>query len=453
MEETTVYTNDNRLTRRSLLQLMGMTTVGLAVASCTAVAPAVPPAAEESGAAAAGPTGKLRLQMETGPGKDFEQVIAEFEKEYPAVDVEFTQVDPSTAGVQWHRIAIESELTDLLSNENPKFLFLDPLVEAGMLAPMDAYASQYKWSDTVLPEALKRSSRDGQLWALPLYYELCGVAYRKSDLDRVGKGVPQNWDEFLALLRAFQAEGKIPLTVGHRGFSQIQMLHYQLWASVGGVRGKGSIIDTIFGTDKFTDEPCKAAAQAIVDLFAEGLLDKDALSITQDDAAERFLSGEAALHVTGTWFYSEMARNFGDDWDMFTAPGPNGKPVWCTGETEAMVLPENSANPDAGALFLDYCVTGNGAKILRELGNVLSTRAYGDLAIPQVQHLPVVTGEESSLLIFGWMPQTSQDAYQLGLGGVVGGDVSIEQWAADVQAAWEQDIADGNVPEDRSSLL
>jgi ABC-type glycerol-3-phosphate transport system substrate-binding protein len=219
------------------------------------------------------------------------------------------------------------------------------------------------------------------------------------------------------------------------------------------VRGKGSIIDTIFGTDKFTDEPCKAAAQAIVDLFSEGLLDKEALSITQDDAAERFLSGEAALHVTGTWFYSEMARNFGDDWDMFTAPGPNGNPVWCTGETEAMVIPENSANPDAGALFLDYCVTGNGAKILRELGNVLSTRAYGDVAIPQVQHLPVVTGEESSLLIFGWMPQTSQDAYQLGLGGVVGGNVSIEQWAADVQAAWEQDIADGNVPEDRSSLL
>jgi ABC-type glycerol-3-phosphate transport system substrate-binding protein len=193
--------------------------------------------------------------------------------------------------------------------------------------------------------------------------------------------------------------------------------------------------------------------KAIAELFEMGLLDQDCLSITQDDAAERFLGGEAALHVTGTWFYSEMARNWGEDWDMMTAPGPGGKPVWCTGETEAMVIPKNAKDPDAAGRFLDYCVSGNGAKILRELGNVLSSTKFGELAIPQVQHLPVVTGEESSLLIFGWLPQESQDAYQQGLGGITDRSVPVEQWAADVQKAWEQNIEDGKVPADRNTLL
>lgn len=444
---------NQKISRREVLKLMGIAAAGSALAGCVQVVPAPVPAAPAGPTAAPATAGKVRFRIETGPGKDFEQVVAAFQQEFPDIEVEFTQVDPSSAGIAWARLAMESGLVDLVSNENPKFLFLDPLVKGDLLMPLDEYSELYGWKDSVLPAALKRSSRSGQLWTLPLYYELCGVAYKKSTLESVGAEPPQTWDDFVAMLEEFKAQGLIPLTVGHRGFSQIQMLHYQLWASVGGVSGPGSITDVIFGNGKFTDEAPVAAANAISELFEKGLLDQDALSITQDDAAERFLGGQAAMHVTGTWFYSEMARNFGDDWDMMTAPGPGGKPVWCTGETEAIVIPKNAQDPDSAAKLLDYCVSGNGAKILREQGNVLSSKKYGELAIPQVQHLPVVTGEESSLLIFGWMPQESQDAYQQGLGGITDKSVSVEQWAADVQKAWELNIEDGKVPADRNTLL
>ena len=140
------------------------------------------------------------------------------------------------------RLAIDSGLVDLVSIENPKFLFLDPMLRAGVLSPLDAYGEQYGWADVMVPAALKRSSRSGQLWTLPLYYELCGVAYRKSVLDSVGGAVPSSWEEFVALLTAFQEQGLIPLTVGDRGFSQVQMLHNQLWGSIGGPDGIGTLI-------------------------------------------------------------------------------------------------------------------------------------------------------------------------------------------------------------------
>lgn len=398
-------------------------------------------------------SGKIRFRVETGEGGDFQKVIDSFKPAVPGIDVELTQVDVATAGVQWHVVAIQNGLVDLLSNENPKFLYLDPLLKANLLLPLDAYSGQYGWQNQMIAEALKRSSRDGKLWTLPLFYEYPGIAYRKSTLAALGVDVPKTYDDFVQLLQKGAASGKIALTVGHRGFSQIQMLHYMFWGSIGGVSGPGSIEDVIFGSGKFTDAPCVKAAQTIADLYKQGLIDKDAPSITQDDAAERFIGGKAAFHVTGTWFYSEMKTTFGDDWDMFTAPGPGGAPVWCSGETEAMVIPSNSKDPGAAARFLDFCVQGDGAKVLRQEGNVLASKKYAELAIPQVQHLPCVTGEKSSLLIFGWLPQRTQDAHQQGLGGVIDGSVAVNTWAQAVQTAWEKDIADGNVPANRASIL
>ena len=428
------------LSRRDMLRLMGIASVGTALGSRVA-AQSIPE------------SGTFRFQIESGPGTDFVNVVNAFIEEHPEINVEFSQVEAAVVGVDWQRIAMEAGVVDLISNENPKFLKLDPVLRGGLIQPLDGYRDLYSWDDWVLSAALRRSSRGGQLWTLPLYYEICGASYRKSVLESVDAGEPQSWEEFIALLEKFKAAGMIPLTTGHRGFSQIQMIHYQFWASIGGLDGPGSITDVIFGDGKFTDAPSVEAARAILDIYKAGLLDADVLSITQDDGNERFISGAAALNVTGTWFYSEMQRQFEDDWDMLTMPGPGGGPVWCTGETEAMVIPAAAQDPDAAALFLDFCVSGTGAKILVESGNLLSTKAFGDLAIPQVQRLPIVTGEESSLLIFGWLPQNSQDAYQQGLGGILSESITPEQWAANVQQAWEQDIEDGQIPEDRSDLL
>ena len=58
-------------------------------------------------------------------------------------------------------------------------------------------------------------------------------------LESFDVGEPQSWEEFIAMLEKFKAAGLIPLTTGHRGWSQIQLIHYQLWASIGGLSGPG----------------------------------------------------------------------------------------------------------------------------------------------------------------------------------------------------------------------
>jgi len=387
--------------------------------------------------------------METGPGKDVAEVIKSFKKDVPGINIELTQIDPASVP-NWMPLALQSRLADLQDTENCKFAFLDSFLKDGFLAPITNYAKQYHWDKVMVPGALKHSTRFGQIWQLTLMYELPGIVFRKSVFKKAGVSVPTTWNEFLAALRKFKSMGLIPLTVGHRGFSQIMELHMMLWASAGGTK---SIENLVFGNEKWTDGAPGTAANAIVYLYKNGLLDKDALSITQDDAAERFLSGKAAMHVTGTWFYSELQRDFGSDWDMFTAPAPGGRPVWCLGEVHSMAIPKASENPDAAARFLDYCVAGNGAKILRQLGNLMATTKYSELAIPQVKHLPLVTGQPSALDLYGWLPVATQNAWQQGLGGILGGSVSVSAWLNQVQQAWAQDISSGHVPSYRGSIL
>ncbi len=439
---------DQRVQRRQLLQM------GSSVLAAAVLAGSLPElghaASFEAAHDASSLQGTIRLRMETGPGKDMVHVVEAFKKEVPGINIEFTQIDPASAGSKWFWLALQSKLTDLQDTENSKFFFLDSFLKDGFLQPITKYVKQYHWDKVMVPGAIKHATRFGQVWQLTLMYELPGIVYRKSVFEKAGVSVPKTWNEFLTVLSKFRSMGLIPLTVGHRGFSQIMELHMMLWSSIGGTK---SIERLVFGKDKWTGGAPAAAANAVVYLYKHGFLDKDALSITQNDAAERFLGGKAAMHVTGTWFYSEIQRDFGSDWDMFTAPGPGGRPVWCLGEVHSMAIPKASLNPDAAARFLDYCVAGNGAKILRQLGNLMATTKYSELAIPQVKHLPLVTGEPSALDLFGWLPQATQNAWQQGLGGILDGSVSVNAWLNQVQQTWEQDIASGNVPSYRSSIL
>ena len=213
------------VSRREMLKYIGLGAVGSALGSNIAFAQSVPD------------SGTFRFQIESGPGTDFVAVVDAFIAEHPEITVEFSQVEAAVVGVDWQRIAMEAGAVDLISNENPKFLKLDPVLKAGLIQPLDGYRDLYEWDEWVLAAALRRSSRGGQLWTLPLYYEICGASYRKSVLESFDVGEPQSWEEFIAMLEKFKAAGLIPLTNGHRGFSQIQMIHYQFWASIGGLSG------------------------------------------------------------------------------------------------------------------------------------------------------------------------------------------------------------------------
>ena len=105
---------DKGISRREMLKLMGIASVGSALGSQMAYAQSVPE------------SGTLRFQIESGPGTDFVAVVDAFIKEHPEIDVQFSQIEAMVVGITWQRNAMEAGTVDLISNENPSSSSLIP---------------------------------------------------------------------------------------------------------------------------------------------------------------------------------------------------------------------------------------------------------------------------------------------------------------------------------------
>jgi maltose-binding protein MalE len=397
-------------------------------------------------------TGTVRWLTDSPYKPSIDAVLASLAKDSKLkLKVDLSSVVSSELPATWRNTAIHGGGVDLLDGKSPKFQFLDPMLKAKVLAPMDKYYELYGWDKYLTGAAVKHTVRDGKKWMVPLYLELPGLSYRPSVLKKYGHDAPpKTWSAFKSLLKSAKADGKIPLTVGSRGFSFVMLLQNMLWAA-GDAK---SIEDVIFGKGKWTDGPFEESAEAIVELWKDGLIDPDATSIDLNAAGERFLAGDAVLNVTGTWFFATMQSTFGGtDWDLFTPPSRKGAPKWSLGEDESMVLPINSKDPDAAAALLNYLIAGDGAKVYTEKGNLMATNAAASSAIPQVRALPTGPKDSTAVYLYGWLAANASPAWQNGSTDLLTGAQTPAQYAQSVQTAWDQDVAQGNVPANRASLL
>ncbi len=392
--------------------------------------------------------GTVRWSSDSAYQASDQKVLDALKVDMPNLNVVMTPTNTSAAGTTWANLAIQAGLADMLVGKSPKFLYLDPLLKAKLISPMDEYYTLYNWKQYLNPPSVKHATRDDHVWMATTYLELPGLTYKQSTLSKLGITPPQTWDDFLQMLKEVKGTGVSAITVGDRGFSFLMLLHNLLWSGI----DAASIGKVIFGDGKWTDSAPVAAADAMLQLWDMGLIDKDALSIQLTDAAQRFLAGKAAFNVTGTWFYATMQTQLGSDWDMLTPPGPGGKPTWTIGEDQGMVIPHNSKDPDAAAAFINYMVSGNGVKALQDAGNLVASNKFAGQEIPQVAHLPT-SQAEAGVYLYGWLPTATENAWQQGIASVLNRSQTSKQWAASVQTAWEQDIASGNVPANRASIL
>jgi ABC-type glycerol-3-phosphate transport system substrate-binding protein len=441
-------TQAQQISRRSLLAFGGsLLVIAPLLAACGSPSPATSALGVKKVT-----TGTVRWLTDAPYKPSIDAVLAALAKDSTLkLTVDLSSVVTSELPANWRNSAITGGEVDLLDGKSPKFQFLDPMLKANVLAPMDDYYALYGWDKYLAGAAVKHTIRDGKKWMVPLYLELPGLAYRPSVLAQYGLDAPpQTWEEFKGVLQAAKDDGKIPLTVGSRGFSFVMLLQNMFWAA----GDAQSIEDVIFGDAKWTDGPFEASAAAIVELWKDGLIDPDATSIDLNAAGERFLAGDALMNVTGTWYFATMQSAFGGtDWDLMTPPAPNGGPMWSLGEDESMVLPNNSKDPDAAAALLNYLVAGDGAKVYTEQGNLMATNAAASSAIPQAQALPTGPDDQTAVYLYGWLAANASPAWQNGSTDLLTGAQTPAQYAQSVQTAWEQDIAQGLLPENRAQLL
>lgn len=155
--------------------------------------------------------------------------------------------------------------------------------------------------------------KDGEkMYALPcLTGGTCTVVvYDKAEWQAAGYDkFPSTWEDVAKANKYFKANGKTcAVAFGNGG----QWQGNSCFLSTLGDRYTGSdwflsIINK--GGAKFTDEPFVKALDECKNLFQSGIFNADFNSVTNEDAREYFISGDAPAFIGGNWDESYIAAN------------------------------------------------------------------------------------------------------------------------------------------------
>ena len=169
------------------------------------------------------------------------------------------------------------------------------------------------------PELYTATTVDGRILMVPHVADVSNVLwYNTAILDEHGITPPETWEELLAACDTLSAAGIIPIASGNK----------DLWPAgnwlahlVSRVVGADVYDQTLAGEASFDTAEWKKAFGYIEELRAHGCVNESANAIDDNEGAQLFFQGKAAMHTIGSWLVSWAIDEAPDlDFDYVNLP-------------------------------------------------------------------------------------------------------------------------------------
>ncbi|MEZ2133177.1 MULTISPECIES: ABC transporter substrate-binding protein, partial [unclassified Sinorhizobium] len=193
----------------------------------------------------------------------------------------------------------------------------------GALGNLDEVAGKEGW-DKVVPTALQNFSKyDGHWIAAPVnVHSTNWVWINKAALDKAGGKEPQNWDELIALLDKFKAQGIVPIAHGGQPWQDATMFE-AIVLSMGNDFYKKAFID--LDSDTLGSDQMKQAFDRLTVL--RGYVDDNFSGRDWNLASGMVIEGKAGMQFMGDWAKGEFLKAKqvpGKDFVCMRFPGTQG---------------------------------------------------------------------------------------------------------------------------------
>ena len=386
----------------------------------------------------------------TAAGPAMDELIASCEPALNGAEVLRT-IAPSIGIRDSYRLAVSAGKTPDLAYTWPAASVLSGYARVGALAPLDTYYEQYGW-EQVNEFYRGRSSYDGQLFGLPMEQDLMGVYYNKDLFAENGLTVPTTYAEFQTLMETLKDEGIIPVAFGNRDrWPATNTLSLIL----GLTAGRDLEEQVLFGDEPWTNPAFVQAAQTFQDWAEADYFPRGFNGVGYDEANALFLSGRAAMTITGTWVLQDMIRGAEFDMGVFMMPpiadGVAPGTMWGEGSQWQLSSAASAAVQDAAAAYLDCLISPESRQVWVQKGHTVpigttpeELAAWG--ADPVVQEFftgGLATPESNFYDLHTTLPESMTQVLYPELQRLVGGDVTAEEFMAALQTAWETADANG----------
>jgi raffinose/stachyose/melibiose transport system substrate-binding protein len=380
----------DRISRRRFLVLGGAGATALATASCTpgsrAKVAKAPPKPRRTGVTVKGPVTLTLWDQETGKvARIWDDLIKGFEQKYPNVTVR--RVERSFGDLKaLLKLALAGPHPPDVVEANQGWPDMGEMVKAGLLLPLDNYASAYGWDQRV-PNTINAANSwtaDGQrfgtgsLFGFTNESELVGVFYNKTILRKLGLSVPATFSEFENTLSAAKRAGEVPIQFADLdGWPGIHE-----WAAVQERFASESYMkDLIFGLDynrvSFNTPQNLRAATVMQDWTRKGYFTPDLLAVGYDDSVSHFVKGQGLYMITGNWIVANLGADNPHFGFMAMPPTSAGGPVVSTGGPGfPLSIASSSRHPDVAAAFIDWMTSNHAAQMLVQSGEIALNKGF-----------------------------------------------------------------------------
>ncbi|NJD59831.1 MAG: ABC transporter substrate-binding protein [Anaerolineales bacterium] len=245
-------------------------------------------------------------------------------------------------------------------------------VEAGLLLPLNNYATQYNWSERFSSSVNNRNSfsedgktfGSGNLYGVSPTAEVVGVYYNKNMFSKYGWDIPTTFDEFTQLLADIKTAGETPIAFGLLdGWPGIHE-----FSAVADTLVTGEYLDNfVYGVNNvsFDTPENQEAAKIIQEWVDAGYFTDGFMGIGYDDVNKLFKSGQGAMTITGSWLAPELLVDTDQEFGFFLLPQKtaDAKQLAVGGVGIPFAIRKSTANPDLAAEYLDWMISPRAAQL------------------------------------------------------------------------------------------
>jgi raffinose/stachyose/melibiose transport system substrate-binding protein len=414
---------------------------------------AVAPAAAQDGPQTSGweTLGDVTLRI-SGEGTSepaLTTLAQQFMEQYPNVTIETEFKDFNSFMATVLTIADAPDAPDIIFG-NQGYTVDGPLVEAGLILPLDPYYEAYGWNDWYSDgtKAQFRFSEDGSdfgagpLWGIAESADFVGVYYNIDKLAALGLEPPTTFAELEAALAAAKAAGELPIKLGNQ---QGWPATHALGIAQGAFWAAPSARGWVFGEEgaDFASAENLQAVQAFKAWVDNGYINEDVNALDYDPAWQQFAQGDGVFLPAGNWLADDLRDTMGEDKVGFIAPptGASGEVVAVAALSLPLHISSRSANPDLAAGFINFALNPDKGQVYYDNGRVPASAGSvgtpGDAITQQQSEVWTRISEDDGLIYYqDWASDTMYDTLTGTLQELIGSRTTPEDFVATIQEDW-----------------
>lgn len=289
-------------------------------------------------------------QSDPEPRKQDEDLVAQFKKANPNIDVEHSIVDHEGFKQAIRTYLAASRPPDVMTwfAGNRARFFIDK----GLIMDISDVWKQQGWDKSYPKGMAALSSANGKQYFVPTSYYWWALYYNKKVLEQAGVKPPQTFDELLAACKTMKDKGIIPITIGTKApwpaagwFDYLNMR----------TNGPDFHIALMEGKEKYSDPRVAKTFDNWKKLLDAGCFIENPTAYTWQEGLQPMIDGKAGMYLMGQFIMDSIPRDKQADFDFVRFPiiDPSVK-IGEDAPTDGYFAAAKAPDPEAAKKFLAF---------------------------------------------------------------------------------------------------